>query len=93
MTGKKPDDIGYLEEKLLEDFDILTDVYDKIFKTIDRKNFINAQYLLARLLDRHKHIYNEDEFSVLKTTDRKTFHDDVFREICNHLEWKFHSGL
>lgn len=93
MTGNKPDDISHLEEKLLEDFDALTEVYDKIFKTIDRKNFINAQYLLARLLVRHKHPFNEDDFTVLKTIDRKTFHDDVFREICNNLEWKYHSGM
>ena len=32
MTGKKPDDISYLEDKLLIDFDILVETYDKHFK-------------------------------------------------------------
>lgn len=90
MTGKKPDDISYLEDKLLEDFDIVTDTYDKLFKNINRKNFINTQYILHKLLCKHRHPCNEDDFAVLKTIDRKTFHDDVFREICNYLEWTFY---
>ena len=32
ITDKKPDDISHLEDKLLHDFDLLTDLYDKKFK-------------------------------------------------------------
>ena len=93
ITGKKPDDIGYLEEKLLEDFDILTDLYDKLFKHINRKNFINTQYILFALLTRHKHPCNKEDFTILKTIDRQTFHDDIFRVLAMNLGWNFTSTI
>lgn len=93
MTGKKPHDIGYLEDKLLDDFDTLTETYDKLFKHITRKNFINTSYILHKLLIKHKYPCTEDDFTSLKTVDRKAFHDDIFREICAHLEWSFKSSM
>jgi hypothetical protein len=89
ITGVKPDDIGYLEDKLLEDFDILTDLYDKKFKNIDRKNFINTQYVLYQLLLKHKHPCRKEDFSILKTMDRKTFHDDIMICLFTALSWNF----
>ena len=89
MTGIKPDDIGYLEDKLLDDFDTLVELYDKLFKHINRKNFINTQYILHNLLKRHKHPCKADDFTILKTIDRKTFHDDIFKELATRLEWSF----
>jgi hypothetical protein len=87
MTGKKPDDISYLEDKLLDDFDTLTDLYDKKFKHINRKNFLNTSYILFQLLSRHKHPCDTDNFSVLKTIDRKTFHDDIYKALAVELGW------
>lgn len=84
MTGKKPDDITYLEDRLLDDFDTLTDLYDKKFKNkpgFDRKNFINTQYVLYQLLVRYRHPCKKEDFTILKTVDRKSFHDDVAK-IC-----------
>lgn len=89
MTGKKPDDIGYLEDKLLEDFDTLTELYDKKFKHIDRKNFINTQYVLYQLLLRHKHRCDKEDFAMLKTIDRKAFHDDIMKTCFEALGWNF----
>ena len=89
MTDKKPDDISYLEDKLLEDFDILTEYYDKKFKSIERKNFINTQYVLYQLLLRHKHPCNKEDFTILKTLDRKTFHDEIMSSIFTDLGWNF----
>ena len=89
LTGIKPDDIGYLEDKLLEDFDILTDLYDKNFKHIDRKNFINTQYVLYQLLLRHKHPCTKEDFSILKTVDRKAFHDEVMKNLFEICGWNF----
>ena len=65
MTGIKPDDIGHLEERLLEDFDLLTETYDKIFKNIDRKNFINTSFVLFLLLSKYKHPCKKEDFSGL----------------------------
>ena len=93
ITGIKPDDISYLQDKLLNDFDLITDVYDKLFKNINRKNFINTQYILFQLLTRHKHPCNKDDFTILKTVDRKTFHDEIYKAICLELEWSFHPTM
>lgn len=87
FTGIKPDDISYLEEQLLDDFDVLTDLYDKNFKNINRKNFINTQYVLYQLLQRHKHKCQKEDFIILKTIDRKFFHDEVCKILFEQLGW------
>jgi len=55
FTGIQPDDISHLETQLLNDFDSLTDLYDKKFKHINRKNFINTHYVLYQLLRKYHH--------------------------------------
>ena len=89
MTGIKPDDIGYLENKLLEDFHILTEMYDKMYKHIDRKNFINTQFVLFQLLIKHKHPCKKEDFSMLKTIDRLNFHNEVCKNLFQALSWSF----
>ena len=68
ITGKKPNDISHLEPNLLDDFDVLTNLYDKKFKRdakFDRKNFINTQYVLFQLLRRHKYMCKKQDFNKL----------------------------
>jgi hypothetical protein len=90
FTKIPPDDISYLEDVLMDDFIILTELYDKRFKIekkIDRKNFINTQYVLFQLLCRHKHPCKKDDFNILKTTDRQAFHDEICKELFTELGW------
>lgn len=87
ITNVKPDDISYLEQQLLYDFDALTELYDKRFKHIKRKNFINTQYVLFQLLRRHKHDCDKNSFTNLKTLDRKSFHDDICKTLFEELGW------
>tara|TARA_A100001011_G_C14212667_1_gene800612 strand:+ start:285 stop:1382 length:1098 start_codon:yes stop_codon:yes gene_type:complete len=87
LTDQKSDDISYLEDKLMDDFDSLTELYDKNYKHINRKNFINTQYVLYQLLRRHKHPCKKEEFIILKTIDRKFFHDDICKNLFQHLGW------
>ena len=87
ITGIKPDDISHLEDQLLDDFDLLTDLYDKKFKHINRKNFINTQYVLYNCLCRHKHQCKKEEFIILKTIDRKFFHDEICKVLFEELGW------
>lgn len=88
LTGIKPDDISHLESKLLDDFDSLTDLYDKKYKfQIERKNFINTQYVLFQLLRRHKHPCSREDFTILKTGDRQWFHDKITKELFTQLGW------
>jgi hypothetical protein len=90
MTGNKPDNIAYLEDRLLDDFDSLTNLYDKKFKNkpgFERKNFINTQYVLYQLLVRYRHPCKKEDFTILKTVDRKSFHDDVAKIVFEDLNW------
>ena len=87
FTGTKANDISYLEDQLLDDFDILIDLYHKRFKHIKRKNFINTQYVLYQLLRRHRHECNHEEFIILKTIDRKFFHDEICKTLFEELGW------
>lgn len=89
FTDIKPDDISHLEDKLLNDFDLLIDLYDDIFRNIPRTNFINIQYVLYQLLYHHKHKCDKDEFIILKNIDRKSFHDDVCKVLFENLGWNY----
>jgi hypothetical protein len=88
LTGKKPDDISHLEDKLLNDFDLLVETYDKYYKNkVKRVNFISTQYVLFQLLQRHKHPCKKEDFVILKTVDRKSFHDEICKELFERLGW------
>jgi len=92
MTGKTVDDISHLENQLMEDFDKISNLYDKKFKftgKIDRKSFINTQYVLFQLLRRHRYPCKKEDFNMLKTLDRKSFHDDIVRELFESLNFNF----
>lgn len=88
ITGIKPDDITHLEDQLMSDFDVLIETYDKEFRDkIDRVNFISTQYVLYQLLMRYKHPCKKEDFVILKTIDRKFFHDNIVRGIFMILGW------
>lgn len=90
LTGKKPDDISYLEDKLLNDFDLLVETYDKHFKNkVERINFISTQYVLFQLLQKYHHYCKKEDFVLLKTMDRKSFHDNICKELFSILNWNF----
>lgn len=88
LTGKPIPDISYLEERLIRDFDMLVDQYDKKFRhNTERKNFINTQYILYQLLNRHHYICSKDDFNMLKTIDRRYYHDEICSILFEELGW------
>jgi len=89
ITGKQTPNISYLENQLLNDFDQLIEIYDKKFKHIERKNFINTQYVLFQLLKRHRFACKKEDFNMLKTVDRKYYHDTICSELFMELGWSF----
>ena len=89
FTGIQPPDITHLENQLLHDFDQLTCLYDKKHRQQDRKNFINTQYVLYQLLKRHKFPCKKEDFNILKTIDRKFYHDDICKSLFEELHWNF----
>jgi hypothetical protein len=94
LTNKRVADISHLENKLVEDFKELVYLYDSLHskdkpEQLDRKNFMNVQYLLFQLLRRHGYPCKVDDFSILKTTDRKLFHDTICGNLFEKLGWNF----
>lgn len=92
ITGQPLDDISHLEEVLMEDFDKLSTLYNEEYiktRKIERKNFINTQYVLYQLLKRHKYPCSKNDFTFLKTIERKGFHDDICSNLFAKLEWCF----
>ena len=92
MTGKPVDNISHLEAVLMEDFDRISSLYDTKYKftgKIDRKSFINTQYVLFQLLRRHKYPCRKEDFNMLKTLDRKSFHDEIVRDLFETLGFNF----
>lgn len=93
MTGKKPDNISYLEDKMIDDFDLLTETYDSMFKNkagFERTNFLNSQYVLYQFLLRYKHKCKKSDFTILKTVDRMAFHDKIASQLFMALGWNFY---
>jgi ribosomal protein L20A (L18A) len=94
LTNKRVDDISHLEEQLMKDFKELVSLYDEIHgkdksEELERKNFMNVQYILYQLLKRHGHNCNINNFTILKTVDRKLFHDTICKNLFDKLGWKF----
>lgn len=92
LTGQERNNISHLEDKLFDDFDVFTNLYDKVYKNINRKNFINVQVLFYELLCRHKYPCKKEEIVILKTTDRKLFHDEITMTLFEMLGWN-HTSL
>lgn len=88
LTGHIIPDITHLENKLILDFDILLDEYDKTFKN-DRKNFIHNHYVLFQLLRKHNYKCQKSDFNFLKTNDRKFYHDNICQKLFQNLGWNF----
>jgi len=87
LTGKKPHDISHLEEILLRDFDILTELYDKRFNDNNRRNFINIHYVLYQLLRRHNYKVEVDDKIIIKTLERKYLYDEICKKLFEELGW------
>lgn len=94
LTDKYIDDISHLEDILINQYKDLLSLYDNIYgkgqpNQLDRKNFMNSQYLLYQLLRNNNHPCDINNFNMLKTNVRKIFHDNICKNLFNKLGWKF----
>lgn len=92
VTGAELHDISHLEEALLDDFTILNELYNERYikpKKIQRKNFINTQEVLYQLLRKHGYPCSKQDFNLLKTAEKKNFHDKICSDLFKQLEWNF----
>lgn len=89
ITDTPLDDISHLIEFILNDFDKLSELYDKKYADTNRKNFINTQYVLFQLLRKHGHNCDKEDFTNLKTVDRKFFHENMIKKLFQDLGWNY----
>lgn len=83
-------DLKTIESVILNDFDQLLEVYDEYYSKTDRKNFLSNNYTLYQILHRHGIKVKKEDFPcILKTTDRKIYHDNVFQVLFQKLGWNF----
>lgn len=90
-----PNDISHIEQNILEDFNELTELYDKEYKNDKnkRKNFINTHYVLFQLLRKYKYPCNKDDFNMLKTYEKRIYHDDIIQHLFTILNWTYTSFI
>ena len=90
-----PHDISHIEQNILEDFNELTELYDQEFekwRTEDkniRKNFINTHYVLFQLLRRYKYPCKVEDFNMLKTYEKRIYHDNIIQHLFCILNWNY----
>jgi hypothetical protein len=87
VTGKKPDNIEYLEEKLIHDFNLILLEYDNLKQT-EKKN-LNTQYILFQLLKKHGHKCEPEHLTILKSNERKVFSENVCKIIFEKFGWEY----
>lgn len=87
ITEQPCRDLSLLKEKVLNDFDMFDEVYNKKYSLI--KKPFHYQQLLFQFLRRHGHACHRNDFKFLKTTDRKMFHEKVYKEIFADLGWNY----
>jgi hypothetical protein len=91
FTGIKPADISHLEDRLMNDFDLLTQTYDRMFKHLKRKNFINTHFILYQLLHKYKHPCEIELSMILTTNDRRVFHEELTSTLFKELGFPYSS--
>jgi hypothetical protein len=92
ITGKQPPNISKYIPDIMDDFDKYEPVYQKL-KGAERTNSLNVQYKLFKLLEKRGYKCNHEDFYILKTSDKIKEHDDMHREICKALKWKYKPTL
>jgi hypothetical protein len=90
ITGKSKPDISKYEKVLYEDFDKLVKVFISLKNSsCERKNFLNSHYVLRQLLLKQGVRVSHDDLNTLKTQSRLREHDEIYKQCCEILNWKF----
>lgn len=80
-------DISHLEDIIMEDYDLSQRIFERIKN--DRKSCLNSQYRLFKHLQRLGHSCTEADFKIITTRDIIEYHESIWRQICEELEWDF----
>lgn len=87
LTGVPANDITHLEDRLMDNFHSFVEKFDEVFPDLPRKSFLSSHWLLYVFLLRLKYKCGEDDFKILKTLDRKKFHNQTTKTVFAELGW------
>ena len=78
----------HIEKKLIEYFKMIEEPF-RLYKKKERKNILRYSYILYKLCE----LLELDEFlscfSLLKNRNKLMEQDQIWKMICNHLNWEF----
>lgn len=87
ITHRDCPDISYLEDIIIQDFQVLERTYNEIIGTKEeRSSFMSYPYVLYQLLLRRNYKCDLNFFNMLKS-DRILWLDSIMEKIYNKLEW------
>ena len=90
LDPKVLDDISHLENDILDDFNIFSKEYDLLARNdLTRKKFLYSQFVLFHILRRRGHDCRPENFTTIRTDDRKKAHNEICRLIFERLGWEF----
>ena len=73
LNPKVLDDISHLENDLLDDFNVFSKEYDLLARNdLKRKKFLYSQFVLFHILRRRGHDCRPENFTMIRTDDRKS---------------------
>lgn len=87
FTGIPCNDISHVKHHLFGDFDKVIKVYETL--NLDRVNSLNSQYILFQLLRRKGIVVSRNDIFLLKTREKMVEYDNIYKQICEILEWTF----
>lgn len=86
VWGWELPDISYLEDQIMEDYDVSQRVYEALPK--DRKSSLNSQFRLYKHLKRLGHPCKSKDFRIPSTHDILEFHNTIWAKMCEVLDWE-----
>lgn len=90
ITGIPCPNIQHLEKGLYQDFEQLVEVFLSFpAEVVDRKNFLNAHYILRQLMLKRGIVVPDDDLNNLRTPNRQRTHDEIYQMCCEKLGWNF----
>ncbi len=90
LTEKPLPDINYLKNRLLKDFVIFDEQYNHLFSKT-KKAAYHYYLILFQLLYSYGIHFDRSHFNFLKTADRKSQHDQKYKQVFDHLNWNYYS--
>ena len=90
LSGRPPILTPELETRMREMFKLIQSPYSECPLTQKRKNFINYYYVIYKFFELLGIKEFENRFDLLKGKERLYEHDEIWKFICDKLNWPFY---